>query len=138
MKNRWIWVAAAVLVVLTLISVSDRKRSAINHVLRNEEQITEHANRCMEKPEEAVRYRSWNTRYNQRFDVVQFQVSYIGFGSESDEKGIYYSPSDVPVDLGNDIGTEQETQGSKYIGDGDNYTYVEKITDHWYWYEIHW
>ena len=138
MKRRWIWIVAGVLVLFSLVLFSDAKNVSIHYLLRNEEALTAYAERCMERPEEAVRYGNWNTRRNEADGVIVFEVSYVGFGSESNQKGFYYSPEDIATGLGNDQGREPAEKGIRFSGDGDNYTYVEKIMDHWYWFERHW
>lgn len=138
MKKKWIWIVAVILVALALVFLADGKGTAFNHVLRNQEKLTEYAELCLDRPEAATRYRNWNTYRNNDYDVVLFQVSYVGFGSQSDETGFYYSPEDAAVGLGNGLEEEYSDTGVKFLGEGDNYTYVEKITDCWYWYERHW
>lgn len=138
MKRKWIWIAAVVLLVGSLAVLSDSKGMAVNHVLRNQHKLVDHAIACMEEPESADRYASWETEYRSAYDVVLFQVRYTGFGSQSDERGFYYSPQDTASGLGNDLDREPVDEGIKFYGEGDNYTYVEKITDRWYWYEMHW
>ena len=46
--------------------------------------------------------------------------------------------TDVPSGIGNDLQQEWMEGGIRFLGEGDNYTYVEKLKDHWYWYERHW
>ena len=138
MRKYWVWIVAGVLVLFSLVLLSDAKSIAIHHVLRNEVALTAYAERCMERPEEAVRYGSWNTRRSETDGVIIFEVSYVGFGSESNQKGFYYSPEDEATGLGNDQEREPTEKGIRFSGDGDNYTYVEKIADHWYWFERHW
>ena len=138
MKQKWVWIAAAIFVVLVTVFLADAKGTAVNHVLRNQEKLTEYAEICLEHPETATRYRNWNTYRMSDGGVVLFQVRYVGFGSQSDEMGFYYSPKDAVVGLGNDLEEEYSDTGVKFLGEGDNYTYVEKITDCWYWYERYW
>ena len=138
MKKKWLPAAVAVLLLIALVFCSDKKGMAVNHVLRNREQLTAYALQCMKQPERNTRYGSWDTQYDDKNDVVMFQVSYIGFGSQSDERGFYYSPEDLPNGLGNDLEETVVDSGLMFLGEGDNYTYGEQITDHWYWYEIHW
>lgn len=138
MKKHWIWISVILLLSLLLLLIPHTKGGAVRHVLRQQERMEAYARQCMEQPQEHTRYESWNTRYNAMFGVVQFQVSYIGFGSQSDEKGIYYAPDGEPSSLGMDRGLEQTDRGIRYLGEGDNWVYVEQIADHWYWFEQHW
>ena len=138
MKKHWIWILFLVVLSAALLVLPNTKSGVCNQVRRNQAQLTECARTCMDRPGETVRYGSWDVRYDQTYGVVVFQVSYTGFGSQSDETGVYYSPLDAASGLGNDLGEELSEQGVKFLGDGDNYTYVEKITDHWYWFRRHW
>lgn len=138
MKKKWILLAAGVLLLFAVVVCSDSKGMAVNHVLRNQEKLTAHALRCMDEPESATKYGSWDTDYRSDYRIVEFEVSYGGFGSQYDARGFYYSPQDEACGLGNDIRQELMGEGVKFFGEGDNYTYVEKITDQWYWYEMHW
>ena len=138
MKRKWIWIIVMLLVVVILIVLSDAKGMAVNHVLRNHQKLEAHAAACIDRPENASRYGSWETTYRSDLNVVLYQIRYVGFGSQFDELGVYYSPQDIASGLGNTLGQEPAEEGVKFLGEGDNYTYVEKITDHWYWYEMHW
>lgn len=138
-KKHWIWIASlAVLSVLMLLLIPRTKDGAVRHVLRQQERMEAYAQACMEQPQDHTRYESWNTRYAYHFGVVIFQVSYLGFGSQSNENGIYYSPSGAPNALGMDRGMEETDQGIRYLGEGDNWVCVERIADRWFWFEQHW
>ena len=137
MKRRWIWITVILLLAVSAIVCSDTKGMAVNHVLRHEEQVRAHALAYMKQPDEVVPYRSWEVRYDTVYGVVQFQVQYTGFASQADELGFYYAPENLACGLGNGPDREDWGNGVKFIGNGDNYTYVEKISDHWYWYDMH-
>ena len=126
------------LLAIALFFASDKKGIAIHHLQRNEEAVTAHARSCIENPDRTTNYQNWKTRYLAEYDAVLFQVSYTGFASQTDEIGFYFSLKDEPNGLGNNAGTEKSESGIRFLGEGDNYTHVEKISDHWYWYEIHW
>ena len=138
MKHRWVLLITVCLLAIAWIFASDKKGMAIHHLMRNEQIVTSHALSCMEEPDQTSRYQNWKTRYSAEYDVVRFQVSYTGFASQTDALGFYYSPQDEPNGLGNTQGIEETDSGIKFLGEGDNYTLVEKISDHWYWYEMHW
>jgi len=136
MKKRWLWTVVIVLLAAAVLLLADTKSSAVHHVLRHQQQVTAYAERCLQHQAETARYEAWDTSCED--GVVLFEVSYVGFGPQSDQKGFYYSPDDAVVGLGNELGTEIVDEGVKFLGEGDNYTYVEKIADHWYWFERHW
>ena len=136
--KKWIWIVSIALAAAAIIFLTDVKGTAVNHVLRNEEALSAFAETYLECPEESTQYGSWKVDCGNTDGVVQFRVRYIGFGSQSDEWGFYYSPENRYVALGNGPESVPLRSGVQFSGEGDNYTYVEKITDHWYWYEIHW
>ena len=138
MKKHWIWITVVAVLSISLLLIPHTKEGAVRHVLRQQPRMEAYAQACMERPEEHTRYESWNTHYSEMYGVIQFQVSYLGFGSQSDEKGIYYSPSGVPSALGMDRGAEETDGGVRYLGEGDNWVYVEQIADRWFWFERHW
>lgn len=72
-------------------------------------------------------------------EIVEFEVEGRGFGSSTTYTGFYYTPEDVPVGFqGESIPLTESAPGWTWQEEnGDNRQTVEKICDHWYWYEAH-
>ena len=106
--------------------------------VRNLEKLEVYAQNCMEDPGTYVNYNGWNTSYRTHYDAVVYQISYLGFGSQANEKGFYYSPDGQPKDFGCDLRQEQREHQILFLGEGDNYVLTEQIAPNWFWYEQHW
>lgn len=141
MKKHWSIVLAVFLIAVSawmLFVYPNTKAGAMQFFRTNESAMQEHAIICMGEPNTVWPFRGWDAGYSEDWGVSWFQVRYMGFGSEYKETGFYYSATDVPSGIGNDLQQERMEGGIKFLGEGDNYTYVEKLKDHWYWYERHW
>lgn len=140
MKRKWLWlpIGAVVVLVVLFMAWTNSKAGVISHVQKNLAALEIYAENCMEHPEGYVNYNGWNTSYRAHYSIVTFQVSYLGFGSQSDERGFYYSPDGQPKDFGCDLGQEQREQQILFLGEGDNYVLTEQIAPNWFWYEQHW
>jgi hypothetical protein len=75
---------------------------------------------------------------NRHYDVVDFECGGKGMGSETYYCGFYYSKDDKPstVWFAGDIIIFNDGWSST-AESGDNTYYTEKITDNWYFYEMH-
>ncbi len=62
-----------------------------------------------------------------------------GFGSQMTYEVVYYSPNDTPLGFqGTDAEFVPHESGWMWQEEhGDNWEYTEKITDHWYWFELY-
>ena len=140
MKRKWMWVPiiAIALCAIGFSAWAGSKAGVISHVRRNLDEMETYANGCMEHQDDYVNYNGWNTSYQTQYGVVTFQVRYQGFGSQSNEKGFYYSPDGQPKDFGCILGQEQREQQILFLGEGDNYVLTEQIAPNWFWYEQHW
>lgn len=140
MKQKWLWlpIGAVVVLVVLFVAWTNSKAGVISHVQKNLAALEIYAENCMDRPEDYVNYNGWNTAYRAHYDVVTFQVSYLGFGSQSDEKGFYYSPDGQPKDFGCDLGQASTESGIRFLGEGDNYVETEPIAENWFWFEQHW
>ena len=139
MKKRWplLLVLAAIVWIGSCIWMNS-KNGIIFYVRRHMDKLQVYAETCMDIPEDYANYKNWNTRYDQNERIVVFQTSYLGFGSQADEKGFYYAPDGRPRAFGCDLGEEQREALTLFLGEGDNYVLTEKIADNWFWYEQHW
>ena len=131
MKKRWLWIGAVVLLAFSLLFLPKTKFGAIAHWKRNLDRMEAFAMEQMIETDETDNYFGWKTDYVPQYDVVVFQIYYGGFASQTDERGIYYSPSDTASGLGNDMYSLPQENGTVFLGEGDNQTYVEKLADHW-------
>lgn len=140
MKKHWIWLVIAVVVVAAVFLMiwSHSKAGALSYVRRNLETLEEYATNCMQNPEDYVRHHGWNTRYRADCNAVIFEVSYLGFGSQADQKGFYFAPDGLPRAFGCDLGQEKTENGVRFLGEGDNYVLTEAIAPNWFWFEQHW
>jgi len=114
------------------------KAGGLRYLRENEAALQEHAVACKGDPNTVWPFRRYHAGYDQRCDISWFRISYTGFGSEYRETGFYYSETDTPSGMGNDLSQSISGDGIIFYGEGDNYSYVEKIKDNWYWYERHW
>lgn len=140
MKQKWLWLPILTIVVLVGLfwGWTNSKAGVISHVRRNLEKLETYAENCLIEPENYVNYNGWNTQYKAYAGVVTFQVSYLGFGSQADEKGFYYAPDGQMRHFGCDLGQEQLENGTRFLGEGDNYVDTEPIAENWFWFEQHW
>jgi len=140
MKRKWIWIPILMILVISIgVSLwTNSKSGVISHVCRNLEKLEVYAQNCMEDPGTYVNYNGWNTSYRTHYDAVVYQISYLGFGSQANEKGFYYSPDGQPKDFGCDLRQEQREHQILFLGEGDNYVLTEQIAPNWFWYEQHW
>ena len=139
-EEKWFWlVLPAVLLLVILLGIcSNSKAGLIARTLRNLDEMETYAKNCMQEPESYVNYNGWNTRYSPLEEMVTFQIRYLGFGSQADEKGICYVPDGQPRKLGCELGQELRDKGILFLGDGDNSVYMEQIAEKWFWFEQHW
>ena len=140
MKRKWIWIPIVVVVILAFafLGWTNSRAGVVSHVRRNLDRLETYAINCAEHPGDYVNYNGWNTKYRAHYGVVTFQVSYLGFGSQADEKGFYYAPNGRPRTFGCDLGQEQREERILFLGEGDNYVLTEEIAPNWFWYEQHW
>ena len=70
---------------------------------------------------------------------VDFTYEYRGFGSKTSYYGFYYSVDDTPRAFqAMNVSFELQGKGMKWNEENsDNWCYVEKIQDNWYYFEIH-
>ena len=72
-------------------------------------------------------------------ETVEFHVTGFGIAPSSVEYGFIYSADDSAVGAGNiKDGFETTDKGWKWEEPGtDNYQYIQKIRENWYWFEFH-
>ncbi len=138
MKKKWIWIIPLVLVLLIGgVRFFNGKTFLIFWNKGDLDSMTAVAT-DPSMADGARKYGNWTVYYDEAWDVVTFVVRYRGFGPASRMRGFYYSPTGEPSGRGNDISRENQGKGIQFTGEGDNWTYTEKIAPNWFWFEQNW
>ena len=84
-------------------------------------------------------YGNFDVTYWATANMVEFVSQKSGLGSSNTYEGFYYSPYDQLIGFqGNQVEFIEHQSGWIWNEvEGDNWEYIEKITEHWYWFEIH-
>lgn len=137
-----IGVAAAITFALYWLT-SDTKGLLTGDLVNNQEELTILAQHLLgqESADGAALLDKYSSTYE--IDVwqedkvcVEFHGGASGFGSETSYYGFYYSPEDELIALhGHEAEFTADGTGWRWIGDGDNGGYVEKVLDNWYYFE---
>lgn len=70
--------------------------------------------------------------------IVMYETGYSGFASQTSYYGFYYSPENRPLGFcGEELSLPEEVIAFQYEMEGDNWYGTEKITDNWFYYEMH-
>lgn len=123
-----------------LLSYHSISKSIVTHYIQNHRSELETYVQNIDTNEDirAETYNNWDVSYYPDSGMVEFLVSTRGFGPSSKYCGFYYSPQNIPVGYQEQnvelFKTETGWQWSD--PDSDNQYYTEKITDHWYWFEM--
>lgn len=138
--KKWFWLFLIGMLCLGAVAYAkseDKKEDIIGEVKNSLDTYTEAAAQALDTGEKTdlkgiKEIEVWNNRQ------VDFTTSYIGFGSSAHVKGFYYSKDDVPRGYqGVDLTFEEYEKGLKWEQeDGDNWCYVEKICDGWYYFDV--
>ena len=84
----------------------------------------------------ATRYGTFEVTAWNNETMIQFQEASFGLGSASSYKGFYYVRDDNPVGFqGAELSFSPQGSGFYWTDGTDNWQYVEKICDNWYWFE---
>lgn len=152
MKNRKLHICIGLLVSAALLGIvwffdPFSKATAFHYVKNHNDELNAYARQVIaERPVKELRYeKRWTVNYYPSApgvpagEIVEFEVDGFGFGSATSYNGFYYSPDDVPMGFQGallDL-TETSSGWSWQEENGDNHQTIEKICDHWYWYEAH-
>lgn len=144
-QNRIRWIVCGTLVLLILAFVlglpagkTIRKKSTFHYVLAHQTELNAYAAQILEeRPLQTGNYNGWSTSFDLGTQQIDFSVRKSGLVSSGTYCGFYFSPEDVPTGIGGSrVALTPEKNGWGWREpDGDNRQYIEKICDHWYWYE---
>ena len=102
-------------------------------------EIEEFALACLENGLQEDSYHGWQVDCYKDNEQVEFLVSASGFGSSTSYTGIYYSARNIPLGFqGGNVDFVPYENGWRWKeGNGDNWQYTERISENWFWFEIH-
>lgn len=141
LHSRLLLIILTIIIILPVITVS--KSRIIYYVKKNSAQLEKYVNREISRSDldKTMNFKNdldYNTRNNEDTRFVKFEVNSFGFASNACYRGFYYSQKDI---LHKFEYSDREIIGKnieKYSvkeKTGDNTLYIEKIKDHWYYYE---
>ena len=138
-KRKWIWIGLIVIIVVSVLVMSNPQIRTNLFVRLYHEQIEEGLRLNAGVPaDDAVLfgYESVDT-WPGEHTMVEFMISGFGLGSATSYYGCYYSPDDVPLAFQNmDVKLTQCGHDSwKWSAEGDNAGKTMKIMDNWYYFE---
>ena len=116
------------------------KESIIQYVLSNQYELEEYINNYDWNTAESnsVRYGVFRVSPWNEATMIQFETYSIGLGSGASYKGFYYVSNDNPVGFqGVQLSFSACNSGLYWTDGTDNWEYVEKISNKWYWFEAH-
>jgi hypothetical protein len=126
------------IVIIVVINLFDYKGYIFDYVLNNQPALEDYVDEFATPGlDNEGTYNGWQVNYNKFSKKTKFQVYYVGLLVTSGrEGGFYYSPEDQP--LSNDVGNKQYTEQAdgSFVFDGNNWETTERITEHWFWYEV--
>ncbi len=88
----------------------------------------------------SVKLGSWRAKSGvwNNGDMVQFEIGATGLVPSSTHYGFFYVKDDKPIGYQGAYGVFFESgDGLKAAFDNDDWEYVERICENWYWYEMH-
>ncbi len=149
-KKKWIVVGIAALVVVLAgawIALRPSKAAAVRYVQGHQAELTAYVEKLLATDPAQLEgyhgysagdtYDGWDVTYYPHSGMIEFQTSAFGLVPSSTYSGFYYSPEDVPMGF-QSAQVDFAEHGDGWLWEepeGDNRQYMEKIADHWYWYE---
>lgn len=111
------------------------KASVVRYVRAHQEDLQQFAGELLQDPplDRRASYKGWTV--DVYTEMVQFDTSAWG----KNYRGFYYSPQDVPLGF-QDTDMEFVPRDKGWYweeADGNNRMYTEKITNQWYWFDMH-
>ena len=153
-RTKKLWIGLGVLlVVLALLAVLWFKlfppRWAVErYVLGHQEELDAYVQRLLETDPAQLEdyhgysagdtYDGWDVTYYPHSGMIEFQTSAFGLVPSSTYSGFYYSPEDVPMGF-QSAQVDFAEHGDGWLWEepeGDNRQYTQRITEHWYWYDV--
>lgn len=118
-----------------MVMFQNPKTSAIRYVRANQAALQQFSEKLLQDPpvNRRTSYNGWTA--DAYTEMVQFHTSSQG----KNYQGFYYSPQNIPLGF-QEADMEFIPQENGWYweeSDGNNRMYTEKITDHWYWYDMH-
>lgn len=153
MRSKRLWGVALLFAVAVLLGCAWNmfspfsKGYAVRYVQTHSAVLTEYAQQVIaDRPIKELRCQNgWTVNYYAdaptvpTAEIVEFAVGGSGFGSATSYTGFYYSPEDIPLGFqGAVLDLTESAHGWTWQEENsDNRQIIEKICDHWYWYEAH-
>ncbi len=137
-RKKLVWAAAllyALLVCAGLLARGDRRERTARYIQRNRAALEAFAELTADGT-----YNSWTVSYWPELGMAEFETGASGLGSSTSYWGFYYSPEDVPLPLMGTAEMRYTPSGSGWRWEepeGDNWAYTQRLTESWYWYEMH-
>ena len=142
-KLKAVLAAVCVLCILVIVyAVVFQKRNAkvdiIEYVQTNQEALEQLAAGLMADPPEGTAYNGWQVAYYPAAGMIEFITKGTGIGSATAYEGFYYSEDDRPIGFqGTEVDFVRDDTGWSWEeADGGNHERTEKITAHWYWFQM--
>ena len=142
-KRKAVLAAVCVLCILVIAYAAVfqkrvEKADIIEYVQTNQEALERFATTLMADPPKYAAYNGWRVYYYPAAGMVEFITKGTGIGSATAYEGFYYSEDDRPIGFqGTEVDFVRDDTGWSWEeADGDNHERTEKITAHWYWFQM--
>ena len=131
-------IAAAGFLYTTAFQKRVEKADIIEYVQTNQEALDQFVTGLMADPPGDTAYNGWQVSYYSAVGMVEFITKGSGVGSSTAYEGFYYSEDDCPIGFqGTEAGFVPYDTGWSWDEEkGDNRERTEKITAHWYWFQM--
>ena len=142
-KLKAVLAAVCVLCILVIVYAAvfqkhSAKADIIEYVQTNQEALEQFATGLMADSSEGTAYNGWQVAYYPAAGMIEFITKRSGIGSATAYEGFYYSADDRPIGFqGTEVDFVRDDTGWSWEeADGDNHERTEKITAHWYWFQM--
>ena len=127
-----------VIVYATVFQKRAEKTDIIEYVQTNQDALEQFTTALMADPPKGTAYNGWQVAYYPATGMVEFITKGTGIGSATAYEGFYYSEDDRPIGFqGTEVDFVRDDTGWSWEeADGDNHERTEKITAHWYWFQM--
>lgn len=131
-------IAAAGFLYTTAFQKRVEKADIIEYVQTNQEALEQFATGLMADSSGDTAYNGWQVSCYPAVGMVEFITKGTGVGSSTAYEGFYYSEDDRPIGFqGTEAGFVPDDTGWSWEEEkGDNRERTEKITAHWYWFQM--
>ena len=143
-KRKAVLAAVCVLCILVIAYAAVfqkrvEKADIIEYVQTNQEALERFATGLLADPPGVTAYNEeWQISWYPATGMVEFITKGTGIGSATAYEGFYYSEDDRPIGFqGTEVDFVRDDTGWSWEeADGDNHERTEKITAHWYWFQM--